>query len=83
MKIEKLTDNKIRIIIDLDELSEKNIDINSLSKNNDKAHLLRTLTFFLQINSLKVLKSRLIFLSNIFSFSLVVSCCLWYNIKNL
>lgn len=40
MKIEKLTDNKIRIIIDLDELSEKNIDINSLSKNNDKAHLL-------------------------------------------
>ena len=29
MKIEKLTDNKIRIIIDLDELSEKNIDVNS------------------------------------------------------
>lgn len=40
MKIEKLTDNKIRIIIDLDELSEKNIDVNSLIKNNDKAHLL-------------------------------------------
>lgn len=40
MKIEKLTDNKIRIIIDLDELSEKNIDINSLIKNNDKAHSL-------------------------------------------
>lgn len=40
MKIEKLTDNKIRIIIDLDELSEKNIDVNSLGKNNDKAHLL-------------------------------------------
>ena len=37
MKIEKLTDNKIRIIIDLDELSEKNIDVNSLIKNNDKA----------------------------------------------
>ena len=40
MKIEKLTDNKIRIIIDLDELSEKNIDVNSLIKNNDKAHVL-------------------------------------------
>ena len=40
MKIEKLTDNKIRIIIDLDELSEKNIDINSLSKNNENAHTL-------------------------------------------
>ena len=40
MKIEKLTDNKIRIIIDLDELSEKNIDINSLTKNNDTAHSL-------------------------------------------
>ena len=33
MKIEKLTDNKIRIIIDIDELSDKNIDINSLIKN--------------------------------------------------
>ena len=40
MKIEKLTDNKIRIIIDLDELSEKNIDVNSLIKNNDTAHVL-------------------------------------------
>lgn len=40
MKIEKLTDNKIRIIIDLDELSEKNIDVHSLTKNNDKAHSL-------------------------------------------
>lgn len=40
MKIEKLTDNKIRIIINLDELSEKNIDVNSLIKNNDKAHVL-------------------------------------------
>ena len=29
MKIEKLTDNKIRIIIDLEELSEKNIDLHS------------------------------------------------------
>lgn len=40
MKIEKLTDNKIRIIINLDELAEKNIDVHSLTKNNDKAHLL-------------------------------------------
>lgn len=40
MKIEKLTDNKIRIIINLDELSEKNIDIHSLAQNNDKAHSL-------------------------------------------
>ena len=30
MKIEKLTDNKIRIIIDIDELSKKNIDIHNL-----------------------------------------------------
>ena len=51
--------------------------------NSDKPNGFRTLTFFLQINSLKVLKSRLIFLSNIFSFFLVVSCCLWYNIKKL
>ena len=40
MKIEKLTDNKIRIIIDLDELSEKNIDLHSLAKNSDKVHSL-------------------------------------------
>ena len=40
MKIEKLTDNKIRIIIDIDELSDKNIDINSLIKNTDKSHSL-------------------------------------------
>lgn len=40
MKIEKLTDNKIRIIINLDELSEKNIDIHSLAQNNDKVHSL-------------------------------------------
>ena len=38
MKIEKLTDNKVRIIIDVDELSEKNIDISNLSKNNDKSY---------------------------------------------
>ena len=30
MKIEKLTDNKIRIIINIEELSEKNIDIFNL-----------------------------------------------------
>lgn len=40
MKIEKLTENKIRIIINLDELSKKNIDINSLAVNNEKAHKL-------------------------------------------
>ena len=40
MKIEKLTDNKIRIIINLDELSEKNIDIHSLAQNTDKVHSL-------------------------------------------
>ena len=40
MKIEKLTENKIRIIIDLDELSKKNIDIHSLVKNNDMTHSL-------------------------------------------
>ena len=40
MKVEKLTENKIRIIIDLDELSKKNIDIHSLVKNNDMTHSL-------------------------------------------
>ena len=40
MKIEKLTDNKIRIIINIDELDEKNIDIHSLTKSTDKAHSL-------------------------------------------
>ena len=38
MKIEKLTDNKIRIIIDLDELSEKNIDVHNLAGNTEKTH---------------------------------------------
>ena len=38
MKFEKLTDNKIRIIVNLDELSEKNIDIHSLTQNNDKSN---------------------------------------------
>lgn len=41
MKIEKLTDNKIRIIIDLDELPEKDLfDARSLSKNDDKSYML-------------------------------------------
>ena len=35
MKIEKLTDNKIRIIINLDELPEKGMDIHSFAKNQD------------------------------------------------
>lgn len=40
MKIEKLTDNKIRIIINIDELSKENIDIHSLAQNTDKVHSL-------------------------------------------
>lgn len=39
MKIEKLTDNKIRIIVNVDELS-KDIDLKNLIKNNDKSFLL-------------------------------------------
>ena len=35
MKIEKLTDNKIRIILNIDDLAKKNIDIHSLIQNND------------------------------------------------
>ena len=35
MKIEKLTDNKIRIILNIDDLAQKNIDIHSLIKNTD------------------------------------------------
>ena len=36
MKIEKITDNKIRIILNLDELHKKNVDIYNLStKSND------------------------------------------------
>ena len=35
MKIEKLTDNKIRVILDIDDLAEKNINIDSLIKNTD------------------------------------------------
>ena len=40
MKIEKLTDNKVRIIINIDELHEKNIDFNSLSTDTVKAQKL-------------------------------------------
>ncbi len=39
MKIEKLTDNKIRIIINLDELPEKGMDIHSFAKNQDASRL--------------------------------------------
>ena len=37
MKIEKLTDNKIRIILNTDELTAQNIDIKSLVSNTDVA----------------------------------------------
>ena len=39
MKIEKLTDNKIRIIVNVDELS-KDIDLKNLIKSDDKSFLL-------------------------------------------
>ena len=35
MKIEKLTDNKIRVILDIDDLAHKNINIDSLIQNSD------------------------------------------------
>lgn len=38
MKIEKLTDNKIRIIINVEELSEKNIDIFNLPSSKEKIY---------------------------------------------
>lgn len=37
MKIEKITENKIRVIIANDELSKKNVSMNSLAKNTDSA----------------------------------------------
>lgn len=37
MKIEKITDNKIRIIMNTDELNEKNLNLNSIVKNTDSA----------------------------------------------
>lgn len=40
MKIEKLTENKIRIILNLDDLSKQNLDIKSLVKNGEKSHQL-------------------------------------------
>ena len=38
MKIEKLTDNKIRIIINIEELIDKNISIDNITKNREKIH---------------------------------------------
>ena len=35
MKIEKLTDNKVRIILNIDDLAQKNIDVHTLIKNGD------------------------------------------------
>ena len=35
MKIEKITENKIRIVLNIDDLAKKNIDIQSLIKNTD------------------------------------------------
>ena len=40
MKIQKLTDNKIRIILNIDDLARKNIDVNSLIKDNDMSQKL-------------------------------------------
>lgn len=40
MKIEKLTDNKIRIILNTDELQAQNIDLKSLVSNTDMAQSL-------------------------------------------
>ena len=37
MKIEKLTENKIRIILDTDELQAQNVDVKSLIHNTDTA----------------------------------------------
>ena len=44
MKIEKLTENKIRIILKLDEISKNNIDLKNLLNNDPKSH-----KFFLDI----------------------------------
>lgn len=40
MKIEKITDNKIRIIMNTDELNEKNLNLNSIVKNTNSAQKL-------------------------------------------
>ena len=34
MRIEKITDNKIRIILDLDDLRKRNIDLHSFMSNS-------------------------------------------------
>lgn len=38
MKIEKLTDNKIRIIINIEELIDKDISIDNITKSREKIH---------------------------------------------
>ena len=38
MKIEKLTENKVRIILNIDDLQEKNIDLHDLMSSNFDAH---------------------------------------------
>ena len=40
MKIEKLTDNKIRIILNIDDLAKKNIDVHTLIKDNSMSQKL-------------------------------------------
>ncbi len=40
MKIEKLTDNKIRIILDLDEFPGENINASNFTKNDEKVYSL-------------------------------------------
>ncbi len=40
MKIEKLTENKLRIVLDINELNEKNIDFLSLTKHTDETQKL-------------------------------------------
>lgn len=40
MKIEKLTENKIRIIMNTNELNDKNMDLQSLAQNTDMAQAL-------------------------------------------
>ena len=42
MKIEKLTDNKIRIILNIDDLTEKNINVHTLIRNTDISQKLFT-----------------------------------------
>lgn len=37
MRIEKLTDNKIRIVLNLEDLKEKNIDLHSFMSNSPES----------------------------------------------